>query len=67
MIPKEIEEQQVEWHCRFHPTDWWHEVGCPHQPQWSKEDLLGALISKKKFEQLQLKRTEIINPHRAKE
>ncbi len=18
------------WHCRFHPTDWFHEVGCPH-------------------------------------
>lgn len=18
------------WCCRFHPTDWFHEVGCPH-------------------------------------
>lgn len=24
-----------EYNCRFHPTDWWHEVGCPH---WSKCD-----------------------------
>ena len=23
--------------CRFHPTNWWHEVGCPHK-DWSKED-----------------------------
>jgi hypothetical protein len=23
------------WHCRFHPFDWWHEVGCPHM-DWSQ-------------------------------
>lgn len=23
-------EKDRTWNCRFHPTDWWHEVGCPH-------------------------------------
>jgi hypothetical protein len=27
--------------CRFHPTDWWHEVGCSHQ-SWSFDELLQA-------------------------
>lgn len=40
---------EVPWACRFHPTDWFHEVGCSHC-EWSKEDLLQALITKKKFE-----------------
>lgn len=37
------------WTCRFHPTDSFHEVGCPHQ-DWTKEDLQGALEAKKKGE-----------------
>ena len=38
---------EINWHCRFHPTDWFHETGCPHQ-QWTTEQLQGALeISKK--------------------
>lgn len=28
--------------CRFHPTDWWHSVGCPHQ-DWTLEQLKSAL------------------------
>jgi hypothetical protein len=27
--------------CRFHPTDGWHEVGCPHRP-WSDDELRHA-------------------------
>lgn len=28
----------IKWNCRFHPSDWWHEVGCPHQ-KWSLSQL----------------------------
>ena len=49
-LNKKIDEQEVSWNCRFHPTDGWHEIGCPDQ-EWGKEDLLSALIEKKKFEQ----------------
>ena len=31
------------WNCRFHPTDWWHEIGCPHM-KWSQKEIEGALI-----------------------
>ena len=24
--------------CRFHPTNWWHEVDCPHM-EWTPEQL----------------------------
>lgn len=27
--PLEFDDNRI-WHCRFHPTNWWHEVGCPH-------------------------------------
>jgi len=37
---------EVNWSCRFHPTEGWHEVGCPHQ-EWTKEQLLEALIMHK--------------------
>lgn len=40
----------VTWSCRFHPTDWWHEVGCPHV-EWTVEQLRDALVEKKRFEQ----------------
>lgn len=39
----------VSWKCRFHPTDWFHEIGCPDM-DWSKEQLMGALLTKKKSE-----------------
>jgi hypothetical protein len=34
------------WNCRFHPTDYWHEWGCPHK-DWSTDELQKALISAK--------------------
>lgn len=27
--------------CRFHPFNWWHEVGCPHM-EWTPEELAEA-------------------------
>lgn len=42
-----IENIQITWSCRFHPTDWFHEVGCPHR-EWTKEELQGALETAKK-------------------
>ena len=42
-----IEDYKVNWNCRFHPTNWWHEIGCPHK-DWSKEDLQRALELAKK-------------------
>lgn len=38
-----IEDIKINWCCRFHPTDSFHEVGCPHK-EWSKEELYKALI-----------------------
>lgn len=29
------------WCCRFHPVNWWHEVGCPHR-SWSEAELRHA-------------------------
>ncbi len=39
--------------CRFHPTDWFHEVGCPHQ-NWSSEELQDALDKAKRSMELQV-------------
>jgi len=50
-----IEGQEIHFSCRFHPTDWFHEVGCEHQV-WSVEDLRGALINAKKSHQFILKK-----------
>ncbi len=44
-----MSELEVTWSCRHHPTDWWHEVGCPHM-EWTIEQLRDALIAKKRFE-----------------
>ena len=41
-----ITSDMVQWACRFHPTDWFHEVGCPHC-EWTKEQLQEALIAAK--------------------
>jgi hypothetical protein len=30
------------WYCRHHPTDWFHEIGCPHM-KWTVEQLQDAL------------------------
>ncbi len=42
------------YNCRFHPTDFWHEVGCPHR-EWSKEELQNALDNAKRSIELQIK------------
>lgn len=55
---KKIDAVEVTWNCRFHPTNWWHEVGCPHK-KWTNKELLDALISKKKFEQSNLIGTKL--------
>lgn len=47
-------QNKVRWTCRFHPYDWWHEVGCPHR-EWTNDELLSALITKKEFEESKLK------------
>ncbi len=39
---KTLDDFQPQYSCRFHPTDWWHEVGCPHQT-WTNEQLQDAL------------------------
>lgn len=43
---KQLEDFKPEYSCRFHPTDWWHEVGCPHK-EWTVEELQKALDSAK--------------------
>ena len=55
-MKNEIKTRQlkVHWSCRFHPTDWWHEIGCPHK-EWSTEELLSALLTKKEFEESNLR------------
>src|SRR3990167_10384787 len=53
-INNNSEKLKILWHCRFHPTAYWHEVGCPHQ-SWTKEELQEGLIAKKKLEAMNLK------------
>lgn len=55
MREETIENQEIHFSCRFHPTDWFHEVGCEHQ-EWSKEQLRDALITAKKSHQFILKK-----------
>jgi len=35
-------KEKVLFCCRFHPTDGFHEVGCPHR-DWTKEELVDAI------------------------
>lgn len=44
-----VYDDGITWACRFHPTEWFHEVGCPHC-EWTAADLWNALVNKKKFE-----------------
>jgi hypothetical protein len=46
-IPQASEQQEVTWNCRFHPTDWWHEVGCPHQA-WTVDQLRDQIATMKR-------------------
>ena len=39
-------KKEVQFHCRFHPTDGFHEIGCPHI-EWKNEDLIDALRGQK--------------------
>ena len=39
---KELKDFTASYSCRFHPIDWWHEIGCPHM-KWSEEQLQEAL------------------------
>lgn len=61
-----IKQEDLQWSCRLHPTDWFHEVGCPHM-DWTKEQLLNALLCKKQFEnetkKIESVDTKIINIH----
>jgi metal-sulfur cluster biosynthetic enzyme len=41
------------WNCRHHPTDWWHENGCPHK-DWTKEEIHRALVLAKASLQVNL-------------
>lgn len=45
-LESELREKYLSWMCRHHPTEWFHEVGCPHMT-WSKEELQSALESAK--------------------
>lgn len=48
---------EIIWNCRFHPSNGWHEVGCPHV-EWTKEQLQETLESKKRFEQEQVEKLQ---------
>ena len=47
-LHQKIAEAKVVWSCNSGHGE--HEVGCPHK-SWTNEELLDALITKKKFEQ----------------
>jgi hypothetical protein len=49
----EFLEKKPTYSCRFHPTNFWHEVGCSHV-SWSNEELQGALDNAKRSLELQL-------------
>ena len=38
----DVLKENVTFCCRFHPTDGFHEVGCPHC-DWTKEELVDAI------------------------
>ena len=46
-------EGKPSYNCRFHPINWWHEVGCPHK-EWTNEELKNALDRAKKSLELLL-------------
>ncbi len=43
---KTLEDFIPVWSCRFHPINWWHEFGCPHQ-EWTKNQIEKALYQSK--------------------
>jgi len=48
ITPEEEKLATIRWTCRSHPTDWFHEVGCPHV-KWTAEQLQNALNTQKKL------------------
>ena len=46
-VPSRIDKIQIHWTCRFHPTEEWHEVGCPHR-KWTVEELQKVLEDAKR-------------------
>ena len=40
-------EGEPSFNCRIHPTDGWHEVGCPDK-EWTRDQLLDALKKAKR-------------------
>ncbi len=44
-------KESPKWLCRFHPTEYFHEVGCPHM-EWTKEQLMDALSTAKAMERV---------------
>jgi len=44
-------QEELPWNCRFHPTHWWHETGCPHM-EWTVEQLLSAVVTKKESDSI---------------
>lgn len=47
----EMAKKNPKWFCRFHPTESFHEVGCPHV-EWTKEQLMDALSTAKAMERV---------------
>lgn len=50
---KNFLKQKPNYCCRFHPTDWFHEVGCADR-EWTVEELQSALDSCKRSEELRI-------------
>ncbi len=48
----EFLKQKPRYTCRHHPTDGWHEIGCPDK-EWTKEDLQKALDQQKRNNELE--------------
>jgi hypothetical protein len=46
MKNKELKDFTASYSCRFHPTEWFHETGCPHM-EWTKKELQEALDASK--------------------
>ena len=60
--------KQLHWECKNHPTDGYHEVGCPHR-LWNIEDLQGALNGQKAVVmvlQNNILGTELVDPEKPK-
>lgn len=54
------EKEEKTWNCRFHPTDGWHEVGCPHR-NWTKKQLV-QIETKPGEKKAEIKVTHTLKP-----